>query len=428
MKQPIFTLFLLLFLFNNSSASDCGNGRYKNKLFSTVKRTNNIVYATKPQSNGVPIQLRYDVYEPQGDTGRNRAVMLLIHGGAYLKLLDQNSPDIVLLCNYFAQLGYVAISIDYRQEPNLLGLLSEEVMVKAVSRALIDTKDAIDHLIDTYSNGNPYRIDTSKAFIGGVSAGAVSTMFITYLDSLQMLSPKYQQWIIDANGVNADSILRHRFDKIKPKAAISISGAILDTNWIKPNGIDLLLNHGSVDPIVPYNYGKPFSIPTLPYLYGGKAMNARALHQGIYVEFEDWIGRSHVPFFNLDLGNILTLQLINQPIFDSTKSHIKNFCYRLLDCNRVTGIRENVVDKANVFPNPTQQNFTVELPKAIGSKDWTVELYDILGKQVFARNYDNSYQSIEINQNLSPNIYFLKMYYEQNGETFVYTAKVVIGN
>lgn len=426
MKQLIFTLFLLLFLFNNSSASDCGNGRYKNKLFSTVKRTNNIVYATKPQSNGVPIQLRYDVYEPQGDTGRNRAVMLLIHGGAYLKLLDQNSPDIVLLCNYFAQLGYVAISIDYRQEPNLLGLLSEEVMVKAVSRALIDTKDAIDHLIDTYSNGNPYRIDTSKAFIGGVSAGAVSTMFITYLDSLQMLSPKYQQWIIDANGVNADSILRHRFDKIKPKAAISISGAILDTNWIKPNGIDLLLNHGSVDPIVPYNYGKPFSIPTLPYLYGGKAMNARALHQGIYVEFEDWIGRSHVPFFNLDLGNILTLQLINQPIFDSTKSHIKNFCYRLLDCNRVTGIRENVVGKANIFPNPTQQNFTVELPKAIGSKDWTVELYDILGKRVFARNYDNSYQSIEINQNLSPNIYFLKMYYEQNGETFVYTAKIII--
>ena len=94
MKQLIFTLFLLLFLFNNSSASDCGNGRYKNKLFSTVKRTNNSVYATKPQSNGVPIQLRYDVYEPQGDTGRNRAVMLLIHGGAYLKLLDQNQKKL----------------------------------------------------------------------------------------------------------------------------------------------------------------------------------------------------------------------------------------------------------------------------------------------------------------------------------------------
>ena len=71
--------------------------------------------------------------------------------------------------------------------------------------------------------------------------------------------------------------------------------------------------------------------------------------------------------------------------------------------------------------NEWASHYTLPVPK-----DWTVELYDILGKRVFARNYDNSYQSIEINQNLSPNIYFLKMYYEQNGETFVYTAKIII--
>lgn len=425
MKQILFTLFLLSFIINSSLASDCNNGRYSTKLFPQVKRTNNIVYATKPQSNGVPIQLKYDVYEPKGDTAHERAVMLLIHGGAYLKLLDQNSPDIVLMCNYFAQLGYVAISIDYRQESNLLGLLSEEVMVKAVSRALIDTKDAIDHLVDNYSNGNPFRIDTSKAFIGGVSAGAVSVMFITYLDSLQMLPPQYQQWIIDANGASADSILRHRFDKIKPKAAICISGAILDTNWIKPNGIELLLNHGSADPIVPYNYGQPFSIPTLPFLYGGKAMNARALHQGIYTEFEDWIGRGHVPFMNLSFPDLI-FNLINQPILDSTESHIKHFCYRLLDCNRLTAIKENIVGKANIFPNPSTGNFTVQIPKIFGAKDWKVELYDVQGKQILNETYYNSYQQIEINKNLAPNLYFLKMYYIQDDEANVYNAKIII--
>ena len=168
MQKFLFSLLFVFYFLLQTNATNCNNGRYKTKLFPTVKRSNNIVYATKRQSNGMPIQLRYDVYEPQDDTAQKRAVMLLIHGGAYLKLLDQNSPDIVLMCNYFAQLGYVSISIDYRQEPNLLGLLSEEVMVKAVSRALIDTKDAIDHVIDTYATGNPYRIDTSKAFIGGV--------------------------------------------------------------------------------------------------------------------------------------------------------------------------------------------------------------------------------------------------------------------
>lgn len=427
MQKFLFFLFLTLIVVLNVKAGDCNNGRYKVKLFPNVKRTNNITYATKRQSDGINIQLRYDVYEPQGDTAHDRAVMLLIHGGAYLKLLDQNSPDIVLMCNYFAQLGYVAISIDYRQEPNLLGLLSEEVMVKAVSRALIDTKDAIDHIIDTYSNGNPYRIDTSKAFIGGVSAGAVSTMFICYLDSLQMLSPQYQQWIIQANGVNADSILRHRFDKIKPKAAISISGAILDTNWIKPNGIELLLNHGSVDPIVPYNYGKPFSIPTLPALYGGKTMYARAQHQGIYCEFEDWIGRSHVPFMNLDLTNILTLQLINQPILDSTERHIRDFCYRLLDCNRISGIKENISKETlNIFPNPTTGNFTISVPKNIQSNIWNVEMYDISGKQILLQQYKGNKDFISINERLPVGLYMVKLSYEQNNENVVYIGKIAI--
>ena len=227
MKNP----FLLLVLFFtsitvNMYADDCNNGRYIQQVFNRVDITKDVKYARKKQSDGQYIDLKYDVYQPHGDTLAQRPIMLLIHGGAYLKLLDHNSPDIVLMCDYFAKRGYVTVSIDYRQEPNLLGLLSEEVMVKAVSRALIDTKEAVDHLMLTYQNGNPYRIDTSRAFIGGVSAGAVSSMFISYLDSLQQLPAQYQQWIVEANGDSADYILRHKFDLVKPKACISVSGAI----------------------------------------------------------------------------------------------------------------------------------------------------------------------------------------------------------
>lgn len=427
MQKVLYTILLIASCIISANASDCLNGRYKTKLFPNVKRTNNVVYATKLQSNGYPIDLKYDVYEPQGDTASSRAVMLLIHGGAYLKLLDQNSPDIVLMCNYFAQHGYVAISIDYRQETNLLGLLSEEIMVKAVSRALIDTKEAVDHLVNTYSNGNPYRIDTTKAFIGGVSAGAVSAMFITYLDSLQQLPLQYQQWIIEANGSNADSILRHKFDHIKPKAAISISGALLDTSWMVPNGIELLLNHGSADPIVPYNYGKPFSLPTLPNLYGGKAMNLRAQNQGIYCEFEDWIGRGHVPFMNLSFPDII-FNFINQPILDSTERHIRDFCYRLLDCDtRTTGIKENSISgNLTLFPNPSTGNFTIEIPKGILANKWNIAIYDITGKEMQLKEFNGNTNLIAVNENLPNGMYFIKMSYEKNGEVFIYTGKIAI--
>ncbi|MEN9448935.1 MAG: hypothetical protein RJA25_2225 [Bacteroidota bacterium] len=427
MKKILLTYFSVLLFFSTSSATDCSNGRYFNPIFPKVKRTNNIKYGAKRQSDGAMFDLKYDVYEPLGDTVSERPVMLLIHGGAYLKLLDQNSPDIVLMSTYFAQRGYVAVSIDYRQEPNLLGLLSEEIMVKAVARALIDTKDAVDHIVNTYSNGNPYRIDTSKAFIGGVSAGAVSTLFIMYLDSLQQLPVKYQTWVKETIGPAADSILRTKFDHVKPKAGISVSGALLDTSWIVNNGMDLLLNHGSADDIVPYLYGHPFNIQTLPVLYGGKSLYPRAVNQGIHVEFEDWAGRGHVPFMNLTFPDMI-FNLINQPILDSTERHIRDFCYRLLDCNsKTTGIRQNLMQEhLAVFPNPSNGNFNIELPKNIMTTKWELRMYDLMGKEVLSKEYAGNAGYISLNENLPMGNYFITMQYRKDAENFVYTGKLVI--
>jgi len=425
--QKFFYIFLLLSCFlNSASAGDCYNGRYLQPVFSQVDVTKNIKYARKPQSDGQMIDLNYDVYEPHGDTFSLRPVMLLIHGGAYLKLIDQNSPDIVQMSEYFAKRGYVCVSIDYRQEPNVLALLSEESMVKAVGRALIDTKEAVDHLISTYQTGNPYRIDTSKAFIGGVSAGAVSTMFISYLDSLQMLSPKYQQWILSAVGPDVDYVLRHKFDLVKPKVAISISGALLDTGWVVNKGIDLFLNHGSDDGIVPYNFGYPIGIPFLPKLFGGKAIFPRAQHQGVRVEFEDWIGRGHVPFMNLSFPDIL-INLINPTIFDSTMRHIARFVYPKLDCNsRISGVQYLQQEELNLFPNPSAGSFNIRIPENARAQQWNVLLYDMTGRELKNLVYPGNTSFITVNEKLPPGMYFIKMQYDKNDEFYVYTGKVTI--
>jgi len=425
MKQIYTLLTLMIFFLLKIHAEDCSDGRYQKQIFSYAKKTPSIYYATKLQSDNKPIHLRYDVYEPLGDTVSERPVMLLIHGGAYLKLLDQNSTDIVLMCQYFAKMGYVAVSINYRQEPNPLSLLSGEKMVKAVGRALLDTKEAVDHLMLTYQNGNPFRIDTSRAFIGGVSAGAVSSLFITFLDSLTMLPPQFQQWIIESNGIESDSILKHKFDLVKPKAAISISGAVSDLSWIRNVGIDLFLSHGSADEIVPYRTDKPFHIPDLPLLSGGADIYPLAVQAGIRTYFDDWQGRGHVPFMNLDFGSIITLQLINQPILDSTLQRITRFIYPLVNCDNekvVSGIKQNKVADLNLFPNPNNGIFNIEIPKRSNQTEGFLQLFDLSGKLYKEQKLKHQESVLHFEENLPSGQYFIKLSYKTQSNIDYYTA------
>lgn len=419
-------LLLLPFFFllsTNLKADDCNNGRYQKPVFSRVQVINNIYYATRIQSDNKPIHLRYDIYQPAGDTLSQRPVMLLIHGGAYLKLLDQSSPDIVLMCNYFAKLGYVAVSINYRQEPNPLSLLSGEKMVKAVGRALLDTKEAVDHLMLTYQNGNPFRIDTSRAFIGGVSAGAVSSLFITFLDSIAMLPPQFQAWVNEVEP-QSDSILKHKFDLVKPKAAISISGAISDLSWIRNVGIDLFLNHGSADELVPYRTGKPFGLPDLPTLSGGKDIYPLAVQAGIRTYFEDWEGRGHVPFMNLDFGSIITLQLINQPILDTTLKHITEFIYPLLGCEdeKATSIRQNKIADLKLYPNPSNGIFNIDMPKRNNNQEGYLQLFDLNGKLYVERKINAQESFLHFDGNLAAGQYFIKLSFKDKNIIDYYTS------
>jgi hypothetical protein len=76
-------------------------------------------------------------------------LVVLAHGGGYIDLLDQKSPDIVELAVDMVLRGYVVISLEYREEANPFSLLSEENMVKAVGRSLIDIRDATCSIMDT---------------------------------------------------------------------------------------------------------------------------------------------------------------------------------------------------------------------------------------------------------------------------------------
>ena len=65
-------------------------------------------------------------------------------------------------------------------------------MLKAVGRGVQDTKKLVQYFFNSArDSGNPFRIDTTKIFLCGGSAGAFNVMHAVYLDSLDNLN---QDW------------------------------------------------------------------------------------------------------------------------------------------------------------------------------------------------------------------------------------------
>ncbi len=435
MQKVLYIVLLLSFFITPTYATDCFNGRYKNRVFSDFTIMNNIIYARKQTSDGRWQNLPYDVYEPKNDTVSKRPVVVLAHGGGYIDFLDQKSPDIVELAIDLVKRGYVVISLEYREEANPLVLLSEESMVKAVGRSLIDIRDATCSIMDTTINyGNPYRIDYSKVIVGGVSAGSVSFLHAVFLDSLSWMPPKYQQWILQVEP-NTQALLDNKYCGANVIGMINISGALLDTAWIKPNKIypPILSQHGTADPIVPYNFDHPFHITALPKLMGSYLIDKRYKELGLRSEFQSWLGYSHVPFiggFNIDalFSQNPSAIIFNPYVLDSTKRHIANFCYSLIDCDeRITGIKQNIINSnISIFPNPSNGNFTIPIPKETRNNQWNLEIFDITGKLQFQQIYTNNTEFITINEKLPSGFYFVKMYYEKDGAIYAYTGKISV--
>ena len=59
------------------------------------------------------LTLEMDIYTPEGDDAAERPLLLMIHGGSFF-VGHKDEPGQKGWCEYFASLGYVAASIDYR--------------------------------------------------------------------------------------------------------------------------------------------------------------------------------------------------------------------------------------------------------------------------------------------------------------------------
>ena len=271
------------------------NTRYLDEVFNEVIKTEDVVYGNAPdlpfiflfEWNTVDIDLNMDIYEPAGDTLTSRPAIIFMHSGSFFAGSNE-ADDMVELSIGSAKRGYVAISMEYRLGLNILSTYSGE---RAVYRGVQDASAAIRYIREFHED---LGIDPNKIFIWGSSAGSFIGLHLAYSEDDERPESTYggssdpDLGCIDCEGNNY-------LHNSKPNALVSCWGAIGDLDWIDDNNqIPTILFHGTLDPIVPFETGFPFTINiTLPVVYGSSPIHDKLNELNIDNEFYIGDGELH---------------------------------------------------------------------------------------------------------------------------------------
>lgn len=176
---PALLLLLLLSgLVASAPAAQAAGVRYVDEVFATVTETPDQVYGMAIGEFGLEA-LKYDLYEPSGDTLERRPAVVYVHGGYFHPSLgNRKSPDSLTVSRALARRGYVVISIDYRV---FGGALTDPVrLARAIPAALQDSQTAVRFL---RASAGPLRLHTDAIAIGGYSAGEFNAIGVSNLSA-----------------------------------------------------------------------------------------------------------------------------------------------------------------------------------------------------------------------------------------------------
>ena len=110
------------------------------------------------------LDLDMDIYLPEDDGDAPRPLLLMMHGGSFF-IGNKEEKGQAGWCEYFASLGYVAVSINYR-----LGFRpTARDLAAAEDRALADADTALDAVADVaYKEAVAFRPDPGRPRIRAV--------------------------------------------------------------------------------------------------------------------------------------------------------------------------------------------------------------------------------------------------------------------
>ncbi len=299
--------------------------------------------------NKKSIDLKMDIYMPDDDTLRNRPLLMLVHGGAFF-IGDKASLPMKKWCNYFASLGYVCASINYR-----MGFKANAISIERTAyEATQDGHAAMRYLVH---QADIYGIDTSLLFVGGSSAGSIIALNIAFMRNENRPRSSYKVMLgPDLGDIESSGNNLHVDFKIKGVA--NMWGGVNDINQISNADASIISFHGDADSVLPINHDYPFNLIGkmnrlfFNMIYGSECINDMAETIGLRHKLNVFHDRGHA--LHLDYNRKLNDD------FYLIQNEIRDFFY------------DDIVDNPAAIMNVSDKRFYIDMTDVV-MVDWKVD-------------------------------------------------------
>jgi len=383
--KKIFLLYLILI--SQLIFAQC-DGRYQDEIFSNISKTT-VEYTDVYDWSSFDSGLDMDIYQAEGDIVTNRPLIVFAHGGVYVAG-NKNNPAMISLCEAFAKRGYVTASIQYRLTSSLNLILpnASEIFTQTVVNSISDMKAAVRFFRKDFSeNGNTYGINPEQIFVGGYSAGAVTAVHLSAVDS-DDIPDDLLEFYDNAGGIEGNSGNEgYSSDVI---GAISLAGAIQSVAFFDADDKPIVSLHASDDNTVSYECDNPLGNDALPVLCGSGEIHSTLESLGV---------QNDLYTFNSG-GHSIPITSISQ----TAAPFISDFLYNII-CEQVSINDISVSTKTNIYPSPVITMLNID--NHIGGDK--ILIFDNFGRKVIESKIRGLNSKIPVS-NLKNGLYHLQIF------------------
>ena len=211
-----------------------------------VWETRDIVYGRAMHSEKSADEgrnLTMDVYLPMNDGAAFRPLLVMFHGGGF-KNGNKRDYRLTEWCKYFASLGYVVSSVDYRQGFRNAFQESDDVLYLALK----DANAAVRFLLKRDS----LMIHPGRIFASGMDAGAITALNLAYVrdKNIPEIIQDYEDSLLTARPLS--------FRGFDIRAVANLWGAVPDTAILHNARIPVISFQSKGDAVIPFGAGYPF--------------------------------------------------------------------------------------------------------------------------------------------------------------------------